>query len=83
MACFVSDGFQESLGESLTALKLSKLGGLVLAEEQKAALYCFYLYCVYVFYRRVLESPLFFNLFLLLWTALRKSVTVAFLLFLR
>lgn len=29
----------------------------------------------YVFYRRVLESPLFFNLFLLLWTALRKSVS--------
>lgn len=27
---------------------------------------------VYVFYRRVLESPLFSNLFLLLWTALKK-----------
>ena len=36
MACFVSDGFQEALGESMTALKL---GGLVLKEEQKAALY--------------------------------------------
>ena len=36
MACFVSDGFQEALGESMTALKLS---GLVLKEEQKAALY--------------------------------------------
>ena len=32
MACFESDGFQESM----TALKL---GGLVLEEEQKAALY--------------------------------------------
>ena len=51
MACFVSDGFQETLGESMTALKL---GGLVLKEEQKAALY--------VFYRRVLESPLFYLL---------------------
>ena len=51
MACFVSDGFQEALGESMTALKL---GGLVLKEKQKAALY--------VFYRRVLESPLFYLL---------------------
>ena len=36
MACFVSDGFPEALGESMTALKL---GGLVLKEQQKAALY--------------------------------------------
>ena len=36
MACFVSDGFQGALGESVTALKL---GGLVLKEEQRAALY--------------------------------------------
>ena len=36
MAYFVSDGFQEAFGESMTALKL---GGLVLKEEQKAALY--------------------------------------------
>ena len=36
MACFVSDGFQEALEVSMTALKL---GSLVLKEEQKAALY--------------------------------------------
>ena len=32
----MSDGFQEALGESMTALKF---GGLVLKEKQKAALY--------------------------------------------
>ena len=32
----LSDGFEETLRESMTALKL---GGLVLKEEQKAALY--------------------------------------------
>ena len=49
MACFVSDGFQEALGESVTALKL---GGLVLKEEQKAALYAVTLKSkiVYTFY---------------------------------
>ena len=36
MACFVSDGFHEALGETMTAFKS---GGLVLKEEQKAALY--------------------------------------------
>ena len=36
MACLVSDGFQEALGESMTAFSL---GGLVLKEEQKADLY--------------------------------------------
>ena len=36
MASFMSDGFQEALGESMTALKF---GGLVLKEKQKAALY--------------------------------------------
>ena len=47
----------------MTALKL---GGLVLKEEQKAALYAVTLKSkiVYVFYRRVLECPLFFNSFL-------------------
>ena len=33
----VSDGFEEVLRESMTALKL--IGGLVLKEEQKAVLY--------------------------------------------
>ena len=36
MASFMSDGFQEALGESMTALKF---GDLVLKEKQKAALY--------------------------------------------
>ena len=36
MASFMSDGFQEALGESMTAFKF---GGLVLKEEEKAALY--------------------------------------------
>ena len=36
VASVMSDGFQEGLAESMIALKL---GGLVLKEEQKAALY--------------------------------------------
>ena len=64
----------------MTALKL---GGLVLKEEQQAVCRCFEKARLFVIYQRILESPLFFNLLLLLWTALKKSVTVAFLLFLR
>ena len=61
----------------MTALKF---GGLVLKEEQKAALYAITLKkqdCLCIL-PTGLESPLIFNLFLLLWTALRKSVTAAF-----
>ena len=59
----VSDGFEEVLRESMTALKL---GGLVLKEEQKAVLYAVTSkkQDVYVFYRRILKPIADFNLIL-------------------
>ena len=75
MACFVSDGFQEALGESVTALKL---GGLVLKEEQKAALYAVTLKSkiVYTFYRRVLGSPSFY--FIIMFTYFILFIIIIF-----